>query len=98
MNQFRTIISNVVFAIQILLVFLLVFEHKVAIPIWLQPLGRMHPLMLHFPIGLLILLGLFQLFRKQLSGEGYEKLLGFTLYLAAITTSLAALMGFFLSQ
>ena len=98
MNQLRSIISNAVFALQILLIFLLLFENKVSLPVWLQPLGRMHPLILHFPIALLVLVGLFQLFRKNLQAEGYENIVCFTLYITALSTSLAALMGFFLSR
>jgi uncharacterized membrane protein/mono/diheme cytochrome c family protein len=98
MNRLFSILANAVFAIQILLIFLLVFEQKVMLPLWLQPLGRMHPLLLHLPVGLLLMVALWQLFRKQLQGEGFEKIMRFTLYLTAITTSLTALMGFFLSR
>ncbi|MDX2245846.1 MAG: FN3 associated domain-containing protein [Bacteroidia bacterium] len=98
MKSFESIIANVVFAIQILLVFLLIFETKVALPLWLQPLGRMHPLILHLPIGCLVLLAAFQLFRKNLQGEGFEKIQRFSLYLTVLFTSLTALMGFFLSR
>ncbi len=39
----------------IFLLFILVFEHKLHIPSWLQVAGRMHPMFLHFPIVLLLL-------------------------------------------
>ena len=35
--------------------FLLLFADKIVVPVWLQPVGRMHPLLLHFPIVLLLL-------------------------------------------
>ena len=43
-------IFNLVFGINILLVFLLIFESNLVIAAWLQVIGRMHPLFLHFPI------------------------------------------------
>ena len=91
------VITNLVFALQILLLFLLLFESKVSIPVWLQPVGRMHPLLLHFPIGLIILLGLFQLVKKEIDPVSFDKIQRFTLYIAALTTSMSALMGLFLS-
>ncbi|MDX1941722.1 MAG: chitobiase/beta-hexosaminidase C-terminal domain-containing protein [Saprospiraceae bacterium] len=98
MERTKTIITNTVFVIQILLLFLLLFEKQVQIPIWLQPVGRTHPLLLHLPIGLLILLALLPLLKREVPSESLHKLQSFTLYLAALTASLTALMGLFLAQ
>lgn len=98
MKLLDKLIVNTVFAIQILLAFLLLFESKVSLPIGLAPLGRMHPLVLHFPIGLLVLVGLIQFFKKEFPVEAFGKIQRFTLLIAAVTTSIAALMGFFLSK
>lgn len=81
-----------------MLTILLLFEQYVEIPFWLQPIGRMHPLVLHFPIGFVVLLVLVNLFRKQLDEGSYEKVNKFLLLLTALTTTLAAIMGFFLSM
>lgn len=81
-----------------MLAVLLVFEQYVQIPVWLQPLGRMHPLVLHFPIGFVVLLVLVNLFKKQLDEVSYQKVNKFLLLLTAFTTTLSALMGFFLSR
>lgn len=81
-----------------MLAILLLFEQYVEIPFWLQPIGRMHPLVLHFPIGFVVLLVLVNLFRKQLDEGSYEKVNKFLLLLTALTTTLAAIMGFFLSM
>ena len=97
MRFLEKIIPNALFALHVLLVFLLVFESRVIIPTVLQPLGRMHPLLLHFPIGLLVLLGLMQLFRSDLQGESFPRIHRFILYIAAFTTVLTAIMGLFLS-
>lgn len=34
--------------------FLLLFDQQIVVPYWLQPIGRMHPMLLHFPIVLLV--------------------------------------------
>lgn len=47
--------EQVLFASVVFVVFLLLFADKIVVPIWLQPLGRMHPLFLHFPIVILLL-------------------------------------------
>jgi uncharacterized membrane protein len=39
----------------IFIVFLLLFENRLVVPLWLQPVGRMHPVLLHFPIVILLL-------------------------------------------
>ena len=98
MKNLRPLLSNAAFAIQILLLFLWIFEGRVNIPIWLQPIGRMHPLLLHFPIVLWILLAVLPFLKKQFAAEAYEPIQNFLLHLAVIMTSLTALMGFFLMQ
>ncbi|MEM8523508.1 MAG: chitobiase/beta-hexosaminidase C-terminal domain-containing protein [Bacteroidota bacterium] len=98
MHQTKAIIRNLVFALQILVLFLLLFEDQVAIPVLLQPLGRMHPLFLHLPIGFLLLLALFPLLQKEVSATAFEKIRSFVLHLAAIAASGTALIGFFLAQ
>lgn len=98
MRRFQAVAANVLFALNLLLVFLLIFEEKVSIPAWLQPLGRIHPMLLHLPIGLLMLVGLLWVFRRSFAGEGVEQLFRFLVLIAALTSVMAALMGFFLSR
>ena len=43
--------------------FLLVFEGDLQIPLFLQPIGRLHTLLLHFPIVLLLLAMFMEFFR-----------------------------------
>ena len=98
MERLEKIVSNLVFFLLCLLAFLLVFESHVTIPFWLQTVGRMHPMVLHFPIALIVMLVLLHLFQSQLEPASYEKVRKAMLYLTAITTSLSAIMGFFLSR
>lgn len=98
MPRFQNLTSYLLLTIHALLVFLLVFQDKVILPAWLQPVGRMHPMLLHLPIGLLILAAVLWVFRKEFEGNGFNKLFGFVLSLTALTAALTALMGFFLSR
>jgi hypothetical protein len=66
MSRFQHILSYLLFALHILLLFLLVFQEKVNIPIGLQTIGRMHPMVLHLPIGLLLVQGYFGFVSKNL--------------------------------
>ncbi|MFY0652853.1 MAG: chitobiase/beta-hexosaminidase C-terminal domain-containing protein [Cyclobacteriaceae bacterium] len=97
MERLEKLITNTVFFLLCLLAILLLFEEYVEIPFWLQPLGRMHPLVLHFPIGFVVLLVLANLFKSQLDEESYQKVNKFLLLLTTLSTALAAIMGFFLS-
>ncbi|MEM7372322.1 MAG: FN3 associated domain-containing protein [Bacteroidota bacterium] len=98
MKKLLSLLANAAFAIQVLLLFLWILESFVSIPSWLQPIGRMHPLLLHFPIVLWILLAVLPLAKRHLVSESYPPLQHLLLHLAVVMTSLTALMGFFLAQ
>ena len=74
MQRTRNILFNSCFAFNALLVFMLVFEQKLSIPAWLQVAGRAHPLILHFPITILILYIGWTLFfeKKQVNEQLYH--------------------------
>jgi len=78
----------------VFLLFLFVFEEYLHIPSWLQVVGRMHPLMLHFPIVLLII-SLISYWVPENYAEGY----GWELIrlAAALSALLSAIMGMLLS-
>jgi hypothetical protein len=97
MERFRKITGNVVLAIQVLIVFVLIFENQIAVPPLLQAFGRMHPLLLHLPIGLLLVAALV-VFAERFIETGSKEIATFLLYLVAITCSLTTLMGLFLSR
>ena len=96
--NWKGIVSNLVFILQVLIIFLLIFESGVYIPAFLQPLGRMHPLILHFPIVLVVLLLVFSFLRKFIDPKSFDVVNDLLLYGTALTTSLTALFGFFLSM
>jgi len=98
MKLFQRITSNLVFFIQVLLLFLLFFQDKVNLPAWLQTVGRMHPLMLHLPIGLLVMSFLLWLIKNKIEESSFKTIFRFSLQLTSLAASLTALMGFFLSR
>jgi hypothetical protein len=76
MSRFQHILSYLLFALHILLLFLLLFQEKVNIPIGFQTIGRMHPMVLHLPIGLLLITGLFWFCKQEFEGENLPNSLG----------------------
>lgn len=86
--------------LNVLLLFLLVFDSRVVVPAWLQVAGRLHPLILHFPIVLILayaflLLAMPASVKKQ---EGYVLALDVVLVAAALSAVVTALMGLLLSR
>lgn len=96
-NSVRRIFSNVIFCIQILLVFLLFVEDRIDLPVWLQVAGRLHPLVLHLPIGFLIFIVIFFAFQKQIGEENTRGIIDTGLLITSLAASVTALLGFFLS-
>ena len=81
-----------------MLLFLLFFQNKVSLPPSLQSVGRMHPLLLHLPIGLLVISFILWLGKKNIEQASFQKIFILVLQVTAFTAGLTALMGFFLSR
>src|SRR5688572_18099700 len=98
--KFKKIIADLLIPLNILLLFFLVFESKLAVPAWLRVFGRMHPLALHFPI--VIALASAALLLLAPSGLRKEKwfahLIDGLLLGSAFTATITALMGLVLSK
>src|SRR5688572_15103660 len=92
--------GNIVFALTIFVIFILVFEGRLAIPLWLQPLGRMHPLLLHIPIVVILVAMGLEFFRFSSRAESakdlYEKLTHHLLFIGVLLTGVTVVMGIFL--
>lgn len=98
MRRFRQITLNVIYFCNILLLFLLGFEEKVELPLFLQVAGRMHPLILHFPLSLLFI-GIFLewlVSRKDFHHPAARKITRAIFYFFALGAAFTALFGFFL--
>ena len=95
------IAEGFLYAGNVMLLFFLCFESQIELPVGLQSLGRMHPLLLHFPIVLILMaLGMeFFRFNKSYQEQSfYQATNQFLLLFAAITGVVTALMGLFLAQ
>lgn len=100
MKRWRIILFNIIFALNCLLIFLLAFERGLSVPPWVQTIGRMHPLLLHFPIVLIVLCIFWELFSGlQKKNTPEQSAIGDRLLLiASLTTVSSALMGLLLSK
>jgi len=98
--KLKKIFAALLLPLNVLLLFLLVFDSRVVVPAWLQVAGRMHPLILHFPIVLILAYAFLLLvmpasLKKQ---DGYVIALDALLIAAAVGAALTALMGILLSR
>jgi len=101
MNFLKNSLFSLTIAANCLLGFLLIFYDRFYVPSWLQVIGRMHPLFLHFPIVLLIIYFFWILVapKYKLSSPEFLQNIGKWLLLsAAFTCVTTALMGIFLSK
>lgn len=96
----KTIIATALIPFNILLLFFLIFSNQLVIPTWLQVFGRMHPLILHFPIVLVLIYFVIVLLapKKITSESWYIELIEWLLLSAALTAAITALMGMLLSK
>jgi len=62
----------------------------------LQLLGRLHPLMVHFPIGLLIVAFIFELLTFNKKRQGLRQGITYMVYIGALFAVLSALFGWLL--
>ncbi|NII23790.1 hypothetical protein HB364_01775 [Pseudoflavitalea sp. X16] len=86
--------------LNVLLLFFLCFSSKIVVPAWLQVSGRMHPLLLHFPIVLILLYAGWVLLaaREIKSAPWYTNIAEGLLIAASFTAAITALTGFLLSK
>ncbi|TSD67299.1 cytochrome C [Inquilinus sp. KBS0705] len=93
--------DSVLFALNIFIIILLLAGDSLAVPLWLQPLGRMHPLVLHFPIVILMLAMLMEYFRFNaafVNEKLYQTFTDYLLVLGVIFSAITVIMGLFLSR
>jgi uncharacterized membrane protein len=96
--HWNNLLYNTGFFLNSLLIFLAIFGETLQVPILLQVTGRMHPLVLHFPIVLLLLAIVWETVVKAKDSPLYRTTGDALLLSAALSAVVAALMGLFLSQ
>src|SRR6218665_69069 len=100
-NTHKNIANNLLAGLNIFILFLLAAESYVTIPQWLQPIGRMHALVLHFPIVILILAMLMEFFRFRTEfakEKFYAEFTSALLLVGALLSAVTVIMGLFLSH
>jgi uncharacterized membrane protein len=100
-SSLRGFAGNVLFALNIFIVFLLLFNDMLVLPHWLQAFGRMHPMMLHFPIVIVMLAMVLEFFRfkPEYARESlYQSFTANLLLLGALSAAVTVIMGLFLSK
>ena len=90
------ILTYLLGCLNLLLLFLAAFWEKLDLPLWLQWSGKLHPLLLHFPLALLLVMALAQWLRPAKGGPA-SSMFSFLAGIAASTSVLSALSGLFLS-
>jgi uncharacterized membrane protein len=93
--------GKLLIALNIFILFLLAAGSRLVIPQWLQPVGRLHPVILHFPIVILILAMLLEFFRfrTEFAREKFYQEFTTTLLLTgALFSQVTVIMGLFLSH
>lgn len=86
----RKWLDYVIFGLSIFLIFCLIFESYIELPILVAWIGRWHPLILHFPI-VLLLIAIF----LGLTGKNIPRKL---LIVATLSALITAISGFFLGK
>jgi uncharacterized membrane protein len=96
----RRIGEQALIVFNIFIAFLLIFADKLVVPYWLQPAGRLHTLMLHFPIVILILAVVMEIFRfsgNNKTNTFYTNTSRSLLLGGTLLAGLTVIMGIFLS-
>jgi uncharacterized membrane protein len=95
----ENVFSSVLLVLQVLLLLLWPFHEKLLLPDWALSGGRLHPILLHFPIVLLSMLAIAWFIRKGL-GDALFSDLAFrsVLLLASFLATVTCLSGYVLSH
>ena len=100
-NKLRIVARQLLIVLNIFALFLLLFSNYIVLPFWIQPLGRMHPALLHFPIVILILgvvMGLRRFSGQQEVNTTFDRFASSLVLAGALLAGVTVIMGLFLSK
>ncbi|MFM2394726.1 MAG: hypothetical protein RLZZ546_2708, partial [Bacteroidota bacterium] len=97
MERFQKFLSHFNFGLFILFLFLFLFHHKMVLPENLHFLGRLHPMIVHLPIGMFFINFLLYIFQNKFNGESYDSIYYFILSFSNLASLLSSIAGLFLS-
>ena len=100
-NKLNVVAKQALIVLNVFALFLLLFSKYIVLPFWMQPLGRMHPALLHFPIVVLILgviLGLRRFTGNQEENTSFDGFARNLLLVGALLAGTTVIMGLFLSR
>ena len=95
MKYFDKWAGNFILALHVFLLFLIFAAEKVELPVLLTWGGRLHPLLLHLPIGFFAFACLLWVIRQQIQSR---QVLQLSLGISALSIPLTAVTGFFISR
>src|SRR5690554_1206185 len=94
----RSILEQILLASHVFVLVLLLAESRLVIPIWLHLVGRLHPLLLHFPIVLLLIAVAILLFPQILRNKEDQHYYGnYLLLWGCVLSAFTVIAGLFLS-
>ena len=93
-KTWKSILENFLIFWSCLIIIFLIFEESIIFPNWLMVIGRTHPLILHFPIVLLILISLNLIFQDLFQKFPFK----WIELLSATFTGLTVLAGLILAK
>ncbi|MEX2593769.1 MAG: c-type cytochrome domain-containing protein [Anditalea sp.] len=97
-EKLKLVLEQILFSAHIFVLVILLAESRLLIPAWLQMAGRLHPLLLHFPIVVLLLAVVIILFPGLLKNRADQFYYGhFLLLLGSLFTAVTVIAGLFLS-
>lgn len=100
MEKLKSLADSLLFVLNLFLLFLLFFYSRISEPGWVQVIGRMHPLFLHFPIVILLMALLWEwlpLGADPAHAVLYRRVNMFLLLTGALSAVATAIMGLLLS-
>ncbi|HEY4107675.1 FN3 associated domain-containing protein [Puia sp.] len=101
MTKWKPAPVQVLIALNAMLLFFVLLDDRLAVPLWLQVGGRLHPLILHFPIVLIVGYTICLWFAGKNETSAVNRMAAFADHLllwAAFAAVVTALAGIFLSR